>query len=332
MRADARLATALLVAGAPTAAWAQTDPKPAPVITLTEAGAPTARPWEKAAIVSATIDRDGDDYFEVHANGDVQFDLLSPPPPGTGARTRTATLGPSLKWDRSTRTGKKQNDLRAGAVFYYYDEPDLGTVDPNANPLLWAAQANVDYSYAAVYPDTGKAPCDVANASPLCEVQHKSSIRGKLSVFPYLAGFEDQRPEGPGVYSFRPQLQIAHDQIVDATRDATTLAKVTGEYTSVLVGAGLNVRPKFVSPQFEVNAIAQLRQRIAISDSRRASVESSAERFEVSATYYVAQADRLPETKDWRIGLSLTWIEGGDPFENLPSASTITLGVRIGRF
>jgi hypothetical protein len=304
--------------------------KPDVEVTITEDGAPTARPWEKAALLSGTIDRDGKDYFEVHVNADLQIDMLNDTDPD--GPTRTLALGPSLSWDRSTREGKEQDELKAGAVLYYYDEPNIGTVDPNSNPLFWAVQANADYARTAVYPDRKKPPCSLATAAPLCETQYKESVKGKLSVFPYLATFEDVASSGKLAYSFRPQLQLAHDEIVDGTLDETTLRKVTGGYTSVLVGAGLNLRPTFILPKFELNGTVQLRQRVGVSDSRASKIERSAERMELMATYFLMQDDGDSKTKNWRVGLSITWTEGSDPLEDKPKASTIMFGVRAGRF
>ncbi|MBD3775161.1 MAG: hypothetical protein IE921_16450 [Rhodobacteraceae bacterium] len=322
------LAAALLV---PTSAFAQTNgPSPSIEFTITEDGAPTAKPWEKAAIISGTIDRDGKDYFEVHANADLQFDLLNDT--DLDGPTQTLVLGPSFNWDRSTREGKEQDELKAGAVVYYYNEPNIGTIDPNSKPIFWAVQANADFARTAVYPDRKKPPCSLSTPSPLCEVQHKESIKGKLSLFPYFATFEDLTSDRKLAYSFRPQFQIAHDEILDGTLDAATLEKVTGGYTSVMVGVGLNLRPSFILPQFEINGTVQLRQRLGVSASRAAVTEKSAERMELTGTYFFLQDDGDPKTKNWRVGLSVTWTEGSDPFEDKPKASTIMFGLRVGRF
>lgn len=299
-------------------------------VTITEDGAPTARPWEKAALLSGTIDRNGKDYFEVHVNADLQIGMLDDKDPD--GPTRTLALGPSLSWDRSTREGKEQDELKAGAVLYYYDEPNIGVADPDSNPVFWAVQANADYARTAVYPDRKKPPCSQASPMPVCETQYKESMRGKLSVFPYLATFEDVTPDGKLAYSFRPQLQLAHDEIIDGTVDEMSLRKVTGGYTSVLVGAGFNLRPSFILPKFELNGTVQLRQRLGVSASRASKVERSAERMELMATYFIMQDDGDPKTKNWRVGLSVTWTEGSDPFEEKPKASTIMFGVRAGRF
>lgn len=330
MRADLTAAAVCAVIFLPCPAQAQTPaPASGPEYTLTEAGAPTARPWEKAAIVSGVIDRDGRDYYEVHANADLRFDLLQDR--DADGPTRTLTLGPNLSWNRSTREGKEQNELKAGAVLHYFNEPSIGRIDPDSNPLFWALQVNADFARAAVYPDRKREPCSATAPSLLCEVQHKESLKGKASVFPFLAGFEDLSADGRFAYSFRPQLQVAHEEILNGTLDPTTLTRVTGGYTSVLVGAGLNVRPQFALPRFELNATVQLRQRIGISGSRASLVERSAERIEVSATYFVAQDDGDSASKNWRVGLSVTWTEGSDPFEEKPKASTILFGLRIGR-
>lgn len=330
MRAEHSLILAALMLS-PSHAFAQSDDPLSKVqIILTEDGAPTARPWEKAAIISGTIDRNGRDYFEVHANADLQIDLLDDM--DINGPTRTLTMGPSISWDRSTREGREQNEWKAGTVIYYYVDPNFTIIDPNSNPLFWSVQAGVDFASTAVYPDRNKAPCTAAGPNPLCTIQHNQSVRGKISVFPYLATFEDVSADGRLAYSFRPQIQLAHDEILDGTLNPATLQKVTGGYTSVLIGAGLNLRPSFILPQFEFNATLQLRQRLAASGAREQAIEKSAERMELSATYFLKQDDLNPTTKNLRVGLSVTWIEGSDPFENRPKASTIMFGLRIGRF
>ena len=332
MRAESAgifLAAALLLA--PDDALAQTKEGSSKVeFTITEDGAPTARPWEKAAVVLGTIDRDGKDYFEVHVNADLQFDALNDKDPD--GPTRTLAIGPNLNWDRSTREGKEQDELKAGGVLYFYNEPNIGTLNPDSNPLFWAIQANADYARTAVYPDRKKPPCSLASGTPICDTQYKKSLKGKLSVFPYLAPFEDLTSGRKLAYSFRPQLQLAHDKIIDGTLDEATLQKVTGSYTSVLVGAGVNLRPEFILPKFELNGTVQLRQRLGVSASRSPKIERSAERVELSATYFLRQDDGDPKTKNWRVGLSITWTEGSDPFEEKPKASTIMFGLRAGRF
>lgn len=297
---------------------------------LTEEGVPQARPWEKAAILSATIDRDGDDFFEIHVNGEVQADI-SPVSP-RGEPVHTVTLGPNINWDRSTRPGKDQDELKLGLALRYAVQPDIGSIDPNSNPLFYSLNANAEYARTGVYPNLGAAPCNVNPASPLCEKQFNESLRANVSFFPYLAGFEDLTSQRGWAYSIRPQVQIAHDQIIDGTLNATTLARTTGGYTSAMVGLGVQLRPRFISPQIEFNLTGQLRHRLAASDVRRPLIERTAERMEASLTYYFTREDDDSKTADWRVGLSLIWTEGSDPFENKPEASTIVIALRIGRF
>lgn len=304
-------------------------PPPSPIeYTLTEAGAPKAKPWESPALLSATIDRNGRDFFEVHLNGEVQIRMSEIA--GNG-HIRTLQLAPTASWDRSSRPGKQQDELKIGLATRFFDDVDIRTVDPNSNPLFYSLSANVNYARTGVYPNLNAAPCNTTPASPLCRKQFNESVRGSLSLFPYFATFEDVTANGRLAYSIRPQLQIAHDQIIDGTLNATTLQRITGGYSSAMVGLGIQLRPRFISPQFEFNLTGQLRQRLSASAARAPLIERTAERMEASLTYYLTREDNDPQTRDWRVGLSVVWTEGSDPFENKPEASTIVFALRIGR-
>lgn len=302
-------------------------------IAITEAGAPKAKPWEKAALLSVTIDRAGKDYFDAHVNAEVEFDLS--PKQQNGQPTTTWYLGPSFSWDRSNKADKKQNELKAGISTKYFIEPDVGAIPDNSNPLFISLTGDLSYSRAAVYADLTAAPCDLTPAIPVCQVQYKESIKAKAAAFPFFAEWEDITSDKAGegfAYSVRPQFQVAHEQITDATIDAATGQKVTGGYSSALAGVGVNFKPKFIRPSFELNFLGQLRQRVAASSSRKALIEKTAEFYEVSLTYFLAQDDGLSTTKNWRAGVSLIWTEGSDPYENKPKASTIAIAFRLGRF
>lgn len=316
-------------APAPTPTAAPT-PTPKVTFTLAQDAAPGSKPWTEAGLFSYTIDRKGKDFYSIQLNGEANFRL------DTIGRT---SLGPSISYKRSSAETAPKDALEAGLV----GKTRGGPKDPGPWDFFYSATANIAYARSGIYPDRTKAPCDTDTTSVFCRKQYSESVKGSVDFYPFIGNFEryadpkvarreaadtDDKDARALAWSFSPRIGFAHDEVLDGAVDPVTRVKVTGGYTSVLVGAGLKLTPGFVNPPFELNLTGTVRRRLGASPGRTDLTDRTEARMQISATYFI-----VPESeKGWRAGISVVWTEGGDSFEAQPKESTIVLAFRIGHF
>lgn len=311
-------------------------------IGLTEAPQPESRAWERPGRIALTIDPDGPDEFSAQLNLAVKRDLR-PDTPESWSR-RPVSIGGHLRWNRETGSDR-QNNFEAGATLDVgYNVVGLLGLTPEqiALPARERAElaarrsrrwdftltASSDFARTAHYPDLASATCVATPSLPQCQTQIGESVRTSISVAPFNAHLEDRIGRGL-VYSLQPKVGIDHDYLFNSPINVDTGVKEHGGYLSGVGAVSLLLAPRFVRPQWELQTSFQLRQRLDVSGSRAASIERSAELFDVSLTFfhYLDHSDN-----PMRVGLGVTYSNGGDPLTGAPDVERIVLALRIGRF
>ena len=122
-----------------------------------------------------------------------------------------------------------------------------------------------------------------------------------------------------------------HDFLLNSPLDLTTGLGVKGGYLSATGGIAIVVTPTFINPGWEIKASSQFRYKIAASSTRSPTLESFAEKFEVSGTYYFVRP-ATPTKKDWRAGLGLAFSTGGDPLTGKPDEQKVVIAFRLGKY
>lgn len=322
----ALLACAAIVAAAP--AVAQEGASPKLKINLTEEPEPDSKAWEDPARISATIDPDGPDSFSAQINVEVARSLT----PSTAARQKA--LKAFVVWARETAADERQNHFQAGGAFTSAlsnigMDRSPGENGPAPDPRFdMSSRVYASYGRKAVYADTTTPTCVATPTAPQCNTQFEESVRGGAAFAIFGPGFE-RHPKGFLAYSIAPKFGFDYDHLINNPIDPDTGSTMKGGYLSGLAGIGVSIFPSFDAPRWELSASTQLRQRITASDSRRASIKSSAVLFEAAATFYVVRPEK---DGDWRAGVGLVYTRGDDPLTGQDGVNKIVLSLRIGRY
>jgi hypothetical protein len=324
-------------------AWAQ-DTSPWS-IDLTEEPEPDSKAWEDPARLALTIDPDGPDRFSAHLNLEVGRSLT--PRATNDYLPRSRSAGGYLRWDRESSGDDRQNNLEAGLSFRIGHDVasvlDLGNLGPDRTPdelnrlqrqrgRRWdfSHRFSTAFSRTAHYPDLGSPTCTATPTVAQCRTQFRESLRSSAAVTAFNANLERRCLAGLAC-SIQPKLQIDHDLILNNPINPDTGLEVRGGYLSVLGGLAATVTPSFINPGWELQASYRVRQQLAASDTRRPLIERTAERLEVSGTYYFLRPSATTGS-DWRAGVSLTYSNGGDPLTGAPDVERIVLAFRLGRY
>jgi hypothetical protein len=308
-------------------------------LSLTEAPEPDSKAWEDPARISLTIDPDGPDQFSAQVNleGARTFGLT---------RTRDGKVSGYVRWNRETGSDP-QNNLEAGlGLEAGYDigrllnlnaadlrlprEQLARLADARARQWDVALRSSAGYARTATYPDLSTPACVATPALPQCTTQFSESIRTGLTMTVFNAGLENLDSRTGLVFSVQPKFGIDHDLLLNSPVNVDTGLVERGGYLSALGGLAVTVSDSFINQGWEIQASAQLRQRLLVSDSRRPSIERSAERFEISGTYYFIRP-KIGET-DFRAGIGITYTHGGDPLTGAPKGDKIVVALRLGRY
>lgn len=320
----------VLLSAAPALAQETEDPGNGdkPQFKLSQEAAPGAKPWEKGALLSYTIDRAGPDFYNIQANAEIEIQV-SASDSKTGPVT-VMSLAPTASYKRSNASAAPTDALTMGMKGKY-------TLDSADGTRSLGVDVNLDYGREGVFPDRSKPPCDTNTTSVFCRKQYSETFKSSADLYVFgdafegtmgLSGEQSGKHRRGLSWSFSPRVQIAHDEILDGAVDPATGVKVTGGYTSIMGGAGLTLTPGFIDPWFEINLTGTVRQRIGKSAGRTDLTDRTEGRMQLSATYFITN----PDAKGWRAGISVVWTEGGDSFADQKKESTIVFAFRIGRF
>ncbi len=318
-------------------------------IALTQESAPDSKPWEDPARLSYSIIKGTPDEASIQANLELGFNLTEPDL--TKLEGRKRTLGSYFRYQRETG-GDKQNNLEFGAKFNVgYDiiallgipsEFDLTNVTPEKRRRLAeiadqrgdhtdiAYELSTGYARTSSYPDIDKAPCITTPALPQCAAQTKESIRSSFAATLFNGNLEN-RLGNSLAFSIAPKLGLDHDLLLNNPLDLITGLGVKGGYLSATGGIAIVFTPSFINPGWEIKAASQFRYKLDASSTRSPTLESFAEKFEVSGTYYFVRPAK-PNKKDWRAGLGLTFSAGGDPLTGKPDEKKLVVAFRLGRY
>jgi hypothetical protein len=315
-------ATSLLLSGLlPLQVYAQD-------ITLTETAEPDSKAWEEPARLSFTIDNDGPDTFSGQVN--LEFSKLLNP-----AGDRFQNLGGNVIWNRESGGSDRQNNFEVG-LFYKTAYSTAGMDGDNsgrisaATPLDWATRTSVTYARTASYADKTLPICVSSPALPQCNTQFSESIRGG-STFSFFSGAFEGWDKESLAYSFAPKIGIEGDWLLNNPIDSSTGLNERGGYFSTNLGASLAVAPKFIAPNWNFSTSFQVRQRLAVSSSRRASTDSTSTLFEANLTYFVINPPAKSED-GWRAGIGLKYSKGSDLFVGRGKVDQLVLSLRIGQY
>lgn len=202
----------------------------------------------------------------------------------------------------------------------------------------FSAAISSSFARTAQYADLSLPVCAPPSIFAQCSTQHDESLRNEIEIGffgPKLQNFyRIQQRNGSGelrgfAFIISPKIGLTHDVLLNSPVDTDTGLKKEGSYVSGLVGLALNFTSTFVDPRFEISFEGQLRQSLIRSNSRRSSIDSTAERLELSGTYYL----RMPNTAekdDFRVGLGISYIHGHDPLNGEPEGDKVVLALRLG--
>jgi hypothetical protein len=348
------LVVGLAVLTLPTAAIAQqTVSSPSALkLKLTEQEEPESKPWEDPARLSFIIDPNGPDEFQAQVNMELGFDLNFKGEFSPSYRDRTIAV--YVRYQRDNGGDDRQNNLELGLKYsvghsaaalwmpYNFDLDNLSALDRTrlamvadargrgTFPLNLSYDASVGYKRTAVYADADKSPCDASPNIPQCQTQYNESIRASVVSAVYVNWLEGGDENGLK-YSIAPKIGVDYDHLFNSPLDPTTGISKRGGYFSALGGLAAVFAPSFVNPSWEVKGSAQLRQKISASNSRSPSIESSAEKFKASATYYFIRPATTVKG-GWRAGFGVEYTKGGDPLTGKPDDEKIVLAFRLGQF
>jgi hypothetical protein len=318
-------------------------------IALTQESAPDSKPWEDPARLSYSVIKDAPDEASIQANLELGFNLTEPNLENLVGRKRT--VGSYFRYQRETGSDK-QNNLEFGAKFNVgYDiiallgipaEYDLTNVTPEKRKRLAeiadqrgehtdiAYELSTGYAYTESYPDQAKAPCVTTPALPQCATQTKKSIRSSFAATVFNGNLEN-RAGNAIAFSIAPKFGLDHDFLLNNPLDLTTGLGVKGGYLSATGGIAIVLTPSFINPGWEIKASSQFRYKLDASSSRSPTLESLAEKFEVSGTYYFVRP-ATPTKKGWRAGVGLAFSTGGDPLTGKPDEKKLVLAFRLGKY
>ena len=318
-------------------------------IALTQESAPDSKPWEDPARLSYSIIKGAPDEASIQANLELGFNLTEPDLEKLEGRKRT--LGSYFRYQRET--GKeKQNNLELGAKFNVgYDiialldipeEFDFSNMsqeqrrrlaeiaERRGNHTDIAYELSTGYARTDSYPDLDKAPCVTTPTLAQCATQTKESIRSSFAATLFNGNLEN-RVSNALAFSIAPKLGLDHDFLVNSPLDLTSGLGVKGGYLSASGGIAIVLTPSFINPGWEIKASSQFRYKLDASSSRSPTLESFAEKFEVSGTYYFVRPAK-PIKKDWRAGLGLAFSTGGDPLTGKPDEKKVVIAFRLGKY
>ena len=306
---------------------------------LTEAPEPDSKAWEDPARISLTIDPDGPDEFSAQLN--IEAARVVPL-----TRGRDGEAGGYVRWNRETGSDP-QNNFETGAAFEFgydigrlldLDAAELGLsreqlarlADARARQWDVAGRVSTGYARTAEYPDLSAPACVADSTLRQCTTQFRESLRTSAAVTIFNAELENLDPGTGLAFSLQPKLGIDHDLLLNSPINVDTGVIERGSYLSALGGLAVTLSDSFANRGWEIQGSVQLRQRLHASDSRRPSIEGSAERFELSGTYYFIRP-RIGES-DFRAGIGVTYSDGGDPLSGAPDVDRIVLALRLGRY
>jgi hypothetical protein len=311
---------------------------------LTEQPEPDDTPWEDPARFALTIDPNGPDKFSAQVNLEAELDLAPQKAGDPVARSKTA--GAYLRWNRETGADDRQNNLEAGFNFKIGHDMArrLDLTDAQVHltpeqrdrlarrrerPLDFSTEFSTGYARTAKYADLTTPACVATPSLAQCSTQFNESLRSGVAVGVFTPSFEGLL--GRWAYSFEPKLGLDHDLLFNSPVDVDTGLASKGGYLSGVVGAALVITPEFVDPNWELKTSFQVRQRLAASDSRRPSIDATAERFEASATYFFLRpSDGV--LGGWRAGIGVTYVHGGDPLTGAPKGDKIVIAFKLGEY
>jgi len=296
-------------------------------VNLTEEAEPDGKAWEDPARASFTIDPHGPDSFSVKLN----LELVKPLTDAKADRQRA--LKAFLGWSRETGGDNRQNNLEIGGAYTIdygtsiLDEESGRTPDEAARIVNVSSRFSAAYARTAQYADITTATCVTAPSTPQCATQHNESLRGSAAFNIFNPFFERDAPGLPA-FSIEPQFGADADWLLNSPLDGAG-NRVRGGYVSAKAGLAMAIAPSFDAPRWELEASAQLRQKLYASDSRRPLIERSAVLLEASGTYYLVK----PGSADgWRAGVGVTYTRGDDPLTGASNVNKIVLALRIGRY
>lgn len=325
---------------------------------ITEAQEPDGKAWEDPARLSFTIDPKGEDIFSAQINIEIGAKLdralaFSDPKFKSG---RDVSLGSFLRWNRESGGDDKQNNFELGANIkigrnlanlYEVDENFGNLTAEERSDLADARSKSIDYSFSggvgyartASYADVTVAPCDTNPNLLQCRTQHKESVRAKADIALYSPRWHginrvtDEKSEivsKPSfAHIFSPKFGLAYDHLINNVIDPKTLIIQRGGYLSTLAGLKFELSPSFISPRFEFSLDAQVRQALSRSTTRASALDKTAERLELSATYYPVLPGEVTESQ-FRLGVGVTFTHGHDPLVGEPKGNKIVLALRAG--
>ncbi|HEY5723347.1 MAG TPA: hypothetical protein VIT45_13595 [Allosphingosinicella sp.] len=308
-------------------------------LSLTEAPEPDSKAWEDPARISLTIDPDGPDQFSAQVNLEAARNFAL-------TRGRDGKVSGYVRWNRETGSDP-QNNFEAGlGLEAGYDIGRLLNLEPadlrlpreqlarlaDARERQWdvAVRSSAGYARKATYPDLSTPVCVATPALPQCTTQFSESLRTGLAMTLFNAGLENLDQRTGLVFSVQPKFGVDHDLLLNSPVNVDTGIAEHGGYLSALGGLAVNLSDSFINRGWEIQASAQLRQRLLASDSRRPSIERSAERFEISGTYYFIRP-KIGES-DFRAGIGVTYTHGEDPLTGAPKGDKIVVALRLGRY
>lgn len=318
-------------------------------IALTQESAPDSKPWEDPARLSYSVIKGAPDEASIQANLEIGVNLTELDLAKLEGRKRT--LGSYFRYQRETGSDK-QNNLEFGAKFNVgYDiiallsipeEFDFSNMsleqrrrlaeiaERRGNHTDVAYELSTGYARTDSYPDLEKAPCVTAPALPQCATQTKESIRSSFAATVFNGNLES-RFSSALAFSIAPKFGLDHDFLINNPLDLTTGLGVKGGYLSATGGIAIVLTPSFINPGWEIKASSQFRYKLDASSSRSPTLESFAEKFEVSGTYYFVRPAK-PNKKDWRAGLGLAFSTGGDPLTGKPDEKKVVVAFRLGKY
>jgi hypothetical protein len=297
-------------------------------ITLTETAEPDSKAWEEPARLSFTIVNDGPDTFSGQVNLELSK-LLKP----TGDRSRL--LGGNVIWNRESGGSDRQNNFEAG-LFYKTAYSTAGMDADNsertsANTALdWATRTGLTFARTATYADKTLPICLASPALAQCNTQFSESIRGG-STFAFFSGAFESWNKKNLAYSISPKISFDGDWLLNNPIDTSTGIIERGGFFSTKIGASLALAPKFIAPEWDFRTSFQVRQRLAVSNARRASTDKTSTLFEANLTYFVLNPPSKSEN-GWRAGIGLKYSKGSDPFVGKADVDQLVLSLRIGQY
>lgn len=326
--------------------------------TITEAQEPDGKAWEDPARFSFSIDPKGEDIFSAQINVEIGTKLgramvYSDPKFKSG---RDVALNTFVRWNRESGGDDKQNNFELGgnikvgrnlSNLYDVDENFDSLTAEERSDLADVRSKSIDYSFTggvgyartASYADVTAAPCDSNPNLLQCRTQHKESVRakGEIALYsPSWHGINRVTDKKSGIVSkpsfahiFSPKFGLAYDYLINNVIDPKTLVIQRGGYLSTLAGLKVELSPSFISPRFEFSLDAQIRQALARSTTRAPTLDKTAERIELSATYYPVLPGDITNSQI-RLGVGVTYTRGHDPLVGEPKGSKIVLALRAG--